>query len=99
MLLVPDGANPGMSVLLVGGTTTGDDIEVRRGSDSPEVRVLMHDGDSATPDLEDFVNISRVEVFGGQGDDRLFVDAEHRFHSGAARRRARRRSPYGRSWG
>ncbi|MCC6233854.1 MAG: hypothetical protein IT580_14495, partial [Verrucomicrobiales bacterium] len=76
VMLVPDAAVPGRFLLRVGGTTGNDWIELRRGSTSAHVRVQIESSLRQFADFDQqYLNISRVEVFGGLGNDDLEVDS------------------------
>ncbi|EMI55710.1 calcium-binding protein [Rhodopirellula sallentina] len=69
-----DVANPGMKVLVIGGTDLDDDIlllDVRNQPNSVEVRTRSDKG-SWTQVIHE--NISRIEVYGGAGDDDISTD-------------------------
>ncbi|TWT81033.1 Bifunctional hemolysin/adenylate cyclase precursor [Planctomycetes bacterium CA13] len=72
--VIPDVANPGKSILVVGGTTLRDNIrlnDVRRKPNSVEVRQQAGKGNWVKVVYD---NISHIEVYGGDGDDDLTAD-------------------------
>ena len=76
VMLVPDASSPGKSILMIGGTTNRDEIDIKRGTSTGTVRATIDDGDHSTTDFnQTYANISRVEVYGGWGDDDITVDS------------------------
>ncbi|QDT02164.1 Bifunctional hemolysin/adenylate cyclase precursor [Rubripirellula lacrimiformis] len=71
--LIPDGDNPGQFILVLGGTELDDDIrldDVRNQPHSVEVRL----GSGRNSLRTIYQDISRIDIFGGDGDDHLTSD-------------------------
>ncbi|WP_442508220.1 hypothetical protein SH528x_007181 [Novipirellula sp. SH528] len=71
--IVPDPDHPGKSILILGGSQLNDDIklqDVRRQPSSVEVRHSRGDVWTRTT----YTNISRIDVYGGEGSDDLVAD-------------------------
>lgn len=73
--IVPDPDHPGQSILILGGSQFNDDIklqDVRREPNSVEVRHSRGDAWTRTT----YTNISRIDVYGGEGSDDLSADRQ-----------------------
>jgi Ca2+-binding RTX toxin-like protein len=76
VLLIPDGAAPGAFILLAGGSVGGDIIEFTTSRDGLSLILTI---DERTLGTEKFTQeftlaeISRIEAYGGMGDDRITI--------------------------
>ena len=73
--LIADPATPGKSILLVGGTPEGDLLEITKAPRDMMTLSLKVKG-SAEPAVKqdfDILLISRIELFGGLGDDTISI--------------------------
>ncbi|MFK8111127.1 MAG: hypothetical protein AB8B91_02945, partial [Rubripirellula sp.] len=71
--LVADSANPGQFVLIVGGTSDSDDIRLNDVRNEPN-SVQLRQKTTGEWTRVTYQNISRIEVYGGDGDDDLTTD-------------------------
>ena len=71
--IIPDPDHPGMSILVFGATSEDDDIRLIRVRDQKNSVELRHSSGGPFTTTR-FDNISRIEVFGGEGDDDIATD-------------------------
>jgi RTX calcium-binding nonapeptide repeat (4 copies) len=73
-LLVPDTAAPGKSILLVGGSAGADVITLSKARAADTLTLTLDERETGAEKLtQDFTLISRVAIFGGNGDDQITV--------------------------
>jgi Ca2+-binding RTX toxin-like protein len=72
---IDDPAAPGKVILMVGGSSGDDDIELERGYTAGIVRLELDERDFNTPKLkQNFADVSRIVVYGQDGDDDIHID-------------------------
>src|SRR5262249_28475660 len=73
-LLVPDASQPGKSILLVGGSAGADVISIEKSRVADTITVNLDERDTGVERLVfEFPFVSRVEIFGGNGDDQISI--------------------------
>ena len=68
-----DPANPGLSILVIGGTTDDDDMRLLRVNDDENSVEVRNSSDGSRIFYH---NISRIDVYGGEGDDDISADRD-----------------------
>jgi len=72
---IDDPASPGSVILMVGGSLGDDNIDLERGHSSDLIRLELDEKDFSTPKLDiEFSDVSRVVIYGQDGDDDISMD-------------------------